>query len=412
MGLSYVLIYLISKQLGAEGAGFYSLMLQILTVAGMVLGLGMNIAVLRYVGQFNNEEQRSKMRDLYRHFVRVVAPLTVLVGVLLYFGADYIAQWTGKGKEYTDGLKMVGIILPFFTINQISVEFIRGLKQLQISELVRSVLQPLLMILGIYFAFWGHLTKMDVIYLLVVSLIINSVVSRWAIWKKLKSIPKQSLAFDRKELMKTALPMLATGVGSILFTTLPIFFIDYYTNSKEVGIYSVVFQITGFASLSLTIVNTIAAPSYSEFFWAEKMKDLKTYIQKSAKLLFYTTSAVSLLLFCFSGHILQLFGEEFIAGQQIFQILLMTRFINSISGSSGVFLNMSGNEKTQRNIILFVLILYVILLSITVPKWSIMGAAISTLICSVLSNVMRVFIVYKKFKILTFYIPFNRVINV
>ena len=98
MGLSYVLIYLIAKQAGAEAVGFFQVMVQILTVLGMVLGLGMNISVLRYVGQFNNEENRPKMHVLYQYFVQTVAPLAIGLAVLLYFGADYIVQWTGKDQ--------------------------------------------------------------------------------------------------------------------------------------------------------------------------------------------------------------------------------------------------------------------------------------------------------------------------
>ena len=405
MGLSYVLIYLISKQLGAEGVGFFNLMLQILTVLGMVLGLGMNIAVLRYVGQFNNEEQRPKMRDLYRHFLRTVAPLTLLVGILLYFGADYIVQWTGKDKEYADGLKMVGIVLPFFTINQISVEFIRGLKQLQISELVRSVLRPLVMIIGIYFLFWNNLTKMDVIYLLVVGLIINSLVSRWAIWKKLKSIPKQPLAFERKELLKTASPMMVTGISSALLGALPIFFLDYYTTQAEVGIYSVAFRLAGLVSLVLVVVNTIAAPKFAELYWAGKMEELQKVITQSTKMMFWVALTLTIILIAGGEFLLGIFGQEFKQGYWLLVILTIGQLVNAATGSVSLFLNMSGNHIILRNIVFGTVAFTIYGFLMTIPKIGTYGAAITFTLGSIILNILGVIYTYKKLKISTFYLP-------
>jgi O-antigen/teichoic acid export membrane protein len=409
MGLSYVLIYLISKQLGAEGVGFYNLMLQILTVLGMVLGLGMNIAVLRYVGQFNNEEQRPKMRDLYRHFVRTVAPLTVLVGVLLYFGADYIVQWTGKDQEYADGLKMVGIVLPFFTINQISVEFIRGLKQLQISELVRSVLRPLVMILGIYFLFWNQLTKMDVIYLLVVGLIINSLVSRWAIWKKLKNIPKQPLAFERKELLKTSYPMMVGGLSNALMIAFPILFLDFYFDQIVVGLYSVSFKISAIISLILIIVNTIAAPKFAELFWKNEKKKLQRLINQSSTIMFWGGLILLIGVIMFSKQILGLFGKEFEDSQNILIILCIGQFVNTSTGSVMILLNMSGNQTIYLRILIVSLILTTISLWIITPIFGIVGVALIIFFKMILVNIAACLVVFFKINIVSFYWPFKKI---
>ena len=355
MGLSYVLIYLIAKQAGAEAVGFFQVMVQILTVLGMVLGLGMNISVLRYVGQFNNEENRPKMHVLYQYFVQTVAPLAIGLAVLLYFGAYYIVQWTGKDQEYAEGLKLVGIVLPFFTINQISVEFIRGLKKLQISELVRSVLRPLVMILGIVVFFYENLTKIDIIFLLVVGLIINSLVSRWAIWKALKKIPKTTAGFERKEFMKTSYPMLMTGVSSVLLGSMPIFFLDYYTTQAEVGVYSVAFRLASLVSLVLVVVNTIATPKFAELYWAGKMEELQKVITQSTKLMFWIALSLTAILIVGGDFLLQLFGEEFKEGYWVLMILSLGQLVNAATGSVGVFMNMTGRQNFYTKINLFTL---------------------------------------------------------
>jgi O-antigen/teichoic acid export membrane protein len=405
MGLSYVLIYLISKQAGAEGVGFFQVMLQILTVLGMVLGLGMNISVLRYVGQFNNEENRPKMHVLYKYFVQTVAPLSIGVAVLLYFGADYIVQWTGKEQEYAEGLKLVGIVLPFFTINQISVEFIRGLKKLQISELVRSVLRPLVMILGIVVFFYDNLTKIDIIYLLVVGLIINSLVSRWAIWKALKKVPKTTAGFERKEFMKTSYPMLVTGVSSALLGAMPIFFLDYYTTQAEVGVYSVAFRLAGLVSLVLVVVNTIAAPKFAELYWAGKMEELQKVITQSTKLMFWIALSLTAILMVGGDFLLQFFGEEFKEGYWVMVILSLGQLVNAVTGSVSILFNMSGNQKTLRKINILTMIFgFICLLLLSIYKIRIIEVvALIFLIQYIILNITLAIIAKKKLGLITFY---------
>ena len=135
--LGYFLIFLISKQTGAEGVGLYQIILKILTIVGVISSMGMNISVLRFIGQLNNDIERSKIHFLDNYIVRITLIVTVPVGIILFLNADNIIQWLGKENEYSYGLKLVGIILPFYVINQISIEFIRGFKLLKLSEFIR-----------------------------------------------------------------------------------------------------------------------------------------------------------------------------------------------------------------------------------------------------------------------------------
>ena len=407
MGLGYVLIYLISQKLGAEAVGFYQVMVKVLTVLGMIFGLGMNISVLRYVGQFNNKEQRPKMHLLYSHFIKIVGPLTIVVSVILYFSAGYIIALLDKEALYAEGLRMVAIVLPFFTINQISVEFIRGLKKLKISELVRSVLRPLVMVAGISIFFSNDLTKMDVIYLLVVGLIINSIISRWAIWTALKEVPKTQVLFKRKEFLKTSTPMMLTGISSTLMAALPIFFLDFYASQEDVGIFAVAFRLASLVSLVLVVVNTIAAPKFAELYWADKKDELQKFINQSVKIMFWIAFSLTVIIIAWGNFLLGLFGDEYTAGYWVLVILVLGQLLNAATGSVGVFMNMSGKQKELRKIIVILTILglvsYIFIGVITT-----MGYIIVALISVSINMSLNIYLAYKVFKeskIKTFYLP-------
>lgn len=409
MALSYLLIYLISRHTGAEGVGFYQLFVQVLTVLGMLLALGLNTSVLRFVGQFNNPENQSKMHLLYRYFVSMVAPLTIGVGLILYLGADSIVRWTGKEAEYAAGLKVVGLVLPFFTINQISVEFIRGLKQLHISELIRSVLRPLVMIAGIACYFSDSLTKLDIIYLLAVGLIINSLVSRWAIWNTMRKIPRKVVDFDRKELMRTSYPMLVTGLAASLLVAMPVFFLDYYSTQAEVGVYSLAFRLASLVSIVLVVVNTIAAPKFAELFWAGKMVELQRVITQSASLMFWVACAFSIGLIAGGTYFLGLFGEEFTSGYWMLVVLTVGQLVNAATGSVGILMNMSGMQGELRKVISIITLLCLVCCALLLPLSSNKSMLVALLITffNASMNVYLAIRVYRRFQLKTYYTPFS-----
>lgn len=407
MALGFLLIYLISKRTGAEGVGFYQVLLQILTVLGMVLGLGMNISVLRYVGQFNNEENRPKMHLLYSYIVKTIAPLTAVIGILIYFSANYVTSWLDKEPDFAIGLKVVGLILPFFTLNQISVEFIRGLKKLQISELVRSVLRPLVMTVAILLFFYDNLSKIDIIYLMAVGLIINSLVSRWTIWKELRAISKSNVVFHYKELMSTSFPMMLTSLSSSLLGAFPIFFLDYFTSQADVGVFSVAMRFATLITLVLVVVNTIAAPKYAELYWAGKKIELQKLISQSTKIMFWSALIFSIVLIGSGKWILQLFGEEYVNGYVVLVLITIGQFINVATGSSGVLLNMTGNQKILKNIIVTVTIISFPFYLYLTPKYGILAVALIAMSQSIVINFLAVYFCLMKLKLITFLIPYR-----
>ena len=59
--------------------------------------------------------------------------------------------------------------------------------------------------------------------------------------------------------------------------------------------------------------------------------------------------------------ILGFFGGQFITATTSLIILAFGQFFNSITGPSGIILNMTGHEKVSRNIILIIVSLFLLL---------------------------------------------------
>jgi O-antigen/teichoic acid export membrane protein len=404
MFLGYIVIFIISKKNGASGVGFYNFFTQVLAVLSTFIALGMNISVLRFVGQFNNSNDQSKMHQLYRYFTRIISPFSIIIGLLIFGFAENISTFIGKQEDYVNGFKTIGCILPFFSLNLVSVEFIRGLKKLQISELIRSVLRPLLITLVLLTQWNNKIENVEIIYLFAITAIINSSFSSFVIWKELRKIPKITKnIFVKKEFIDTSFSMLLISLSAALLVALPILFLDYFTDEKTVGIFSVAFKIASLISLILTVINTMAAPKFAELFWNDKKVELQKLINQSSKIMFWISLVISITIILFSKQILQTFGDEYKNSAVILTIIVIGQFINSTSGSVGIFMNMSGNQKYSRNIMLVTLFMVTIAYFIFCPKYGILSVAIINTIGISIINISSALFVFYKLNLITFY---------
>ena len=407
MLLGYMVIYLISKKNGAEGVGVYSLFRQAIMVCSIVLGLGINISILRFVGQFNNDEERHNYHFLVRYILKLVGPGTIIVGLVMILFAGDIAEFFGRPAAYKEFILALGIALPFFTFNQIAIEFLRGLKQLRTSEFVRSVVRPLIMVI-VLFVFLDHqFSNYEILYLFMAGTIVAWLFSGFSMFARLKRIAKAPVTnFSQKELIKTSAPMMVTSVSSAVLVAIPFFFIDFFVSAEDVGTFTVPFQLAQLITIVLVVVNTIAAPKFSELYWSKQLPELKKLIRQSSKIMFWAALILSLILIFSGKWILQFFGEEFVSGQRILIYLVIGQFVNVASGSVGVLMNMTGRQRALQVILLTTVVAACIALGILVPLFGAEGGALAFMSAVIFQNIVCVVYMWRTSQFITVYVPF------
>ena len=159
-------------------------------------------------------------------------------------------------------------------------------------------------------------------------------------------------------------------------------------------------------SLALIAVNTISAPKFSDLYWSDNHKELQNVIFHSSKLLFILSVIPAVIIILCAKQILQIFGSAFIEGNTVLIILICGQLINSITGSVGALINMTGHQKALRNIILFTLIINIPLSYTFIPIYGVKGAAFVTLLTGSISNISAVVYAKRKIGFTTYYLPF------
>lgn len=403
MLLGYIVILVISRSYDAEGVGLYNLTFSILTFATMIGSFGINTSILRYIGQFNKETEKYKIKLLYLYSVELVIPFSIFLGLVLYFFSEYISINILNNVHYDMAIKIISVLIPFLVIQNISVEFLRGINQIKISELLRSVSRPFINISSLLIANMFFINLLLPIYTLGLGIVLSSITAIYFVFKKIANISyNKGNIFPRKELLKTSIPMMFNSIIWFLFGNLSLYMIAIYNTTEQVGIYSVALKISMIMNIILVVVNTIVAPKISTLYWSKNFEELKFVLRTSANLIFFVSFIITIPMLFLSSEILQFFGEDFISGEKILIVLVIGQLISAFFGSTGIFMSMTGHQSVELKVGIFILVLSFIAYKILLPLYGLFAAASIYVISSLIWNLIMVIYIRLKLNIISY----------
>jgi O-antigen/teichoic acid export membrane protein len=201
------------------------------------------------------------------------------------------------------------------------------------------------------------------------------------------------------------MPMMLTGSMFFILGWTDNLILGIFRSSEEVGMYDAAFKLSTLSAIVLLAINAIQAPMFSELYNRNEMGRLQQIILKSNRLLFFTSLPLTLILCFFPEAILGFLGDGFKGAWLTLILLSIGNFINSITGSIGILLQMSGHQKQYNNIIISTAVGSVVLNFILIPEYGLLGAAITSSAAKIIQNLLSVAYAKKKLGILSLYLP-------
>ena len=200
-----------------------------------------------------------------------------------------------------------------------------------------------------------------------------------------------------KEILAISLPMLMTATMTFVIGQTGVIMLGIFRPEAEVGYYAVAVKLATLTAFVLQAINSMAAPKFSELYHTGKMDELFHVAKKSTKLIFWTTAPILIFLILLGKPALSLmFGSDFTVAYGAMVILVLGQFVNSISGSTGVFMNMTGRQKVFRNIAMISAAINIMLNLILTPHRGIYGAAIAGMTSMIFWNLSTLVYIKKK----------------
>ena len=402
---------LITRGYGESGQdvfGKYLLGLLVLRIFLIFGKLGTDTALLRFVSGFNALNLLGNARKVYRKAIFYILPIGIVLSATMYYSASFFSIQLGVPQHFVEWLAFLILPYSWFFVN---TQALRGLKDMFSFAFFFNT--SVTLFAGIALAFLFVFNK-DLflsnpswpVYAFSIGIVTSFIFSlmRWA--KKSKGTGFDvTQEISNKSFINVAIPlMLAQSISFIMGWTDQLMLGKMMTTA-DVGVYGAAFKFSTLSVIFLAAVNSIAAPKISELKSQNDIAGIEKVVKHSTKLIFWVTLPIVAVLCLLPELVLSVSGSAFVVGSGTLIILSLGKFFNSISGSVGVILQMTGLQKYFQNILLIAALINAVLNYLLIPAYGIEGAAIASLTSTFFWNSAMVILVKKKFGFYSIYIP-------
>lgn len=400
----YLFVFVVARMLGPSALGSFTLsftVLQLLAILGL---LGLDNLLTRKVAAAKAADRPEDIKSAFITSLKITAISSVLLSLLLFFTAEYLANAVFHKPQLTTHLKVMCFSLaPFIFVNIHAAAF-RGLKNMIGFTLYKAII-PFFNVAFIFIGYYSALKISPALgYMLSCFIVLILYSIAWYKYSRLKEVVAIETT-SMKEMAIESLPMMITGSIFFILNWIDNLVIGIFRTELEVGLYDTAFKIASASAIILMAINAIQGPTFAEYHSKNDISKLRESIFTSTKMLFYTTLPFTLLIIIFPEWILSFFGKDFEQASTALIILSIGNFFSSITGSVGILLQMTGHQKPYNTIILFAAFTSITLNIILVPRFGISGAAIASASAKIIQNLAGSIYVYKKFGFLSIYIP-------
>ncbi|PWI29834.1 flippase [Flavobacteriaceae bacterium LYZ1037] len=397
--LGYIFTFLIAREYGASVVGLISLSFTFIMCISIFGRLGIDVNLIPFFSiESNKNDSGLFFKVLLKAFI-----FSSLLAFILYFFKGEIAINIFNKPQLEPYIIWSALTIPFWTITLVCAGLFRSLKKNTLFAFFnnpgRFLLTLLVFLLFLYGLAPDSLTAIKAHFYGIFVLAILSVCFAFIQFETIKVFSES----NSWSFLREAFPMMLSGVVIVFLGWTDTFVLGIYETDDTIGIYNVALKIATLTSFSLQAINSILAPKVAKYYKESNNSELKKIVRFATKINFIITLIVVLLIFLFHEFLLGLFGLEFLAGGTVLLILCVGQLVNSLSGSVGLILQMTGHQKIHQNIVLVALGINIILNFILTPRYGAVGAAIATLISMAFWNIYGAIYLKRKMNIVSYF---------
>lgn len=381
----------VSRTLGANGLGIYSLIEGGIAIFTGFLGFGIAQSLVRFIPFYLERREYGCIRDLIGRGSIVLLAVGA-VGYLLVLGS---LRWAGQlfpdVATYKAMIALMGALIPLGLISFFVQQGLRGFQDIRYMVLGSSVFQLSFKAGLTVAAFAVGLGLYGYGLATVVSTLFGILWMAWGLRGKLQGLPKApagSSVSDRMEWYRFATIFYATNVMGGSSTYLDRFMLAYFSDVRSVGIFMIARQLQQLPATFNQMLLIVGAPMFAAAHGRADAPERQRVFYLMTDWVVRASLPLIIFLTLFARPLLGLYGQDFAdGGTEILLIMLGGQVINIGFGPIGNVVLMSGLERYTLRVSAASTLLSVALTIVLIPFFGTIGAAISVAVSWVFVNV-------------------------
>ncbi len=388
----YLFTAVLARFAGAEFLGIFSLASSV-TRIGEVFGIaGMNSGVMRFVSRLDKQTEIDEIIQRILSGLKLGLMFGIVIMILQIAFADWLAFEVFNGSELLKTVIIISAIsLPFSTIMTISAFATQGYKLLKYKVIVLNIIRPSIMLVCVLISISFFTKEASIKYPLLISAVFSSFAAVIFLRKltKLKMSQIFSGGID-KELLRFSYPLMFVTILGTFLHWMDIIMLGYFTDTTTVGLYHPAARTAGLLRTVLLAFMGIFAPMMSEYHRQGYIGEMGKLYKLTVRWIISLSLPLAIILILYSKKIMLLFGVNYLSASNALIVLTSAAFLQTIFGSGGQTLTMSGFTKINLVNSIIVVLINISLNIIWIPQFGIVGAASATFTSFLLLGLLRI----------------------
>jgi O-antigen/teichoic acid export membrane protein len=391
-----------ARLLGITQFGIYAMVSAWIFVLALIVSLGLNHALLRFVPTYLAHEDWGGLRGIIRRsnlWVIIAATLLGTGGSLLLIAL----QGCCINPAILPAFFIAFVIVPVLALSNLRQAVLRGLGNIAQALAPEWIVRPLAFIALL--AAGTALLPLPLQADTALCFNLAATIAAFAIgayWQH-RSLPLHirtcAPVYRDREWLSVAAPLLLIVGLNLISSRIDILMLGLLSEIEQVGIYSAASRVADVVVFGLISANAIAAPMIARLHSTGRHEELQRMVRLAATGIFLLTMPIALALLIFGHQILGLFGQGFSAGYPVLVILVCGQLVNALAGPVGYLMTMTGHQTKAMKIVGVSAIMNLALNGLLIPIFGMTGAAIATAVSTATWNIMMLRFVHAELSI-------------
>lgn len=385
-GISFSAHLFAARSLGATSYGYLVYATTWMAVLMLGCNLGLKPTVVRFAAAYRAQAEWGLLRGLLRS-----ATLWTTTASIIVVGVSTLAVCLLRPRpdELEATLLIIAFAMPFIAASDIWSSAVRGLGEVAASQLPASIVQHalfgilLLVVFGV-----GTTTGAPAAAAAFLAASVGASVAAAALLRQRMraQVPDANSRFLRREWLSVAGGNALIAFFQAARAPLIVIITAAYVDAQHIAFYVAGQRLANLASLALFGVSGFASPLIAQRFALADFAQLQRIAHLAARGALGASLVTAVVMVGFGRDLLQLFGDGFAVAYAPLLVLLLGEVIAAAAGPVGHFLSMTGRQMTATRIEAIVSVVAVCLALLLIPRFGILGTAISVATCSILRN--------------------------
>ncbi len=378
---------------------YYGLVAYVMSTSNLIwplMAFGVHNTLIKFFSSYSDTEQRNKFLTLMLILPLVIA--LVLGGLGTIFYSSILSFFEGKNaiiQPFVWTIFVLAFVLSYFEIffawSKVKLKSVFGNIM---KELFVRICISILLILVYFKVFSAN----QFIYALIVVYVARTLIMKIYALRLHSYQLNFSLPDNYRSVLKYAMLILIAGSVATLLIDLDKTMIERYLPIGNVAKYGICAYIASVIIIPSRAMHQITYPLTAKLMNEKQFNQLKELYKKSSINLLVISGLLFVLVVCNMKELFEIIPDEYVLFVWVVLLIGGTKLFDNIMGNNNAILFSSDYYKLVLFIGVSLAILAIILNLICIPIFGVTGAAIATFTAVFCYNLIKLWVVYSKFK--------------